>query len=708
MKQILQSFKTGETFLEDLPSPNLSKGSVLIETSHSLVSKGTESMLVEFGKSSLLAKTRQQPEKVVQVLDKMRKDGVLPTLEAVFNKLEQPIPLGYSNVGVVLEVGEGVFEFAVGDRVASNGSHAEIVSVPKNLIAKIPENVVSEDATFTVIGSIGLQSIRLLNPTFDETIVVYGLGLIGLITCQLLKANGCNVIGVDIDDQKLKLAKRWCSETINSKINNPIKRVIDLSNGVGCDGVIITATDKSDEILSNSAQMSRKRGKIILVGVVGLNLNRTEFYEKELSFQVSCSYGPGRYDPQYENNGIDYPLPYVRWTEQRNFQTILNAIDKNILNVKDLITKKVNLKDYLEVYDDMKSKNSIGSVLVYPKSGSKLTNKTIKINQRKYPSAKGVVGIIGAGNFTSSTILPLLKRADAKIKCIVSSNGLSGTRLAKKYGIPKSSTDYKEIFKDDEIDSVIITTRHDTHAKFVLECLEMGKNTFVEKPLCLNLEELNKIESLLSSIKTPMLTVGFNRRFSPHLKLIKNSIGENSGPINISATMNAGHIPKDHWVQDFGLGGGRIIGEACHLIDALVFLTGSLVHSVCVNSLGNQSSINTDNASIIIKFENGSNGIINYFSNGSKKYSKERLEVYSQNRTWTMDNYKKTELFGVKNFKNLKTKLDKGHSKQFENLIKKIREGGNPLIPISELMNVTKASFACIESIKTNKWIEIC
>ena len=707
MKQILQSFKTGETFLEDLPSPSLSKGSVLIETSHSLVSKGTESMLVEFGKSSLLAKTRQQPEKVVQVLDKMRKDGVLPTLEAVFNKLEQPIPLGYSNVGVVLEVGEGVFEFSVGDRVASNGSHAEIVSVPKNLIAKIPENVVSEDATFTVIGSIGLQSIRLLNPTFDETIVVYGLGLIGLITCQLLKANGCNVIGVDIDDQKLKLAKRWCSETINSKINNSIKRVIDLSNGVGCDGVIITATDKSDEILSNSAQMSRKRGKIILVGVVGLNLNRTEFYEKELSFQVSCSYGPGRYDPQYENNGIDYPLPYVRWTEQRNFQTILNAIDKNILNVKDLITKKVNLKDYLEVYDDMKSKNSIGSVLVYPKSDSKLLNKTIKINQRKYPNSKGVIGIIGAGNFTSATILPELNKVDATIKCIASSSGLSGTRLAKKYGIPKSTTDYKEIFKDDEIDSVLITTRHDTHAKFVLESLEMGKNTFVEKPLCLNPDELNNIENLLFRLKTPMLTVGFNRRFSPHLKLIKNSIGENSGPINITATMNAGHISSDHWVQDFELGGGRIIGEACHLIDVLVFLTGSLVQSVCVNSLGDEKSMKTDNTTILIKFKNGSNGVINYFSNGSKKYSKERLEVYSQHRTWIMDNYKKTELFGIKNFKNLKTKLDKGHSKQFEKFIKKIREGGKPLIPTSELMNVTKASFACIESIKTNKWIEI-
>ena len=312
MRQILQSFKTGETLLETVPVPRLEKGCVLIQTTHTLVSLGTERMLVEFGKASLLAKTRQQPEKVVQVLNKMKEEGILPTLEAVFNKLEEPIPLGYSNVGVVLEIGEGVTEFAIGDRVASNGPHAEVVSVPKNLVVKVPKNVSSEHATFTVIGSIALQSIRLMNPTLNETIVVYGLGLIGLITCQLLKANGCNVIGIDIDNQKLKLAEQWCSETINPKINNSVKRVIELSNGFGSDGVIITATDKSNEIISNSAQMTRKRGRIVLVGVIGLSLNRAEFYEKELSFQVSCSYGPGRYDPNYEKGGLDYPLPYVR------------------------------------------------------------------------------------------------------------------------------------------------------------------------------------------------------------------------------------------------------------------------------------------------------------------------------------------------------------------------------------------------------------
>ena len=707
MRQILQSFKTGETLLETVPVPRLEKGCVLIQTTHTLVSLGTERMLVEFGKASLLAKTRQQPEKVVQVLNKMKEEGILPTLEAVFNKLEEPIPLGYSNVGVVLEIGEGVTEFAIGDRVASNGPHAEVVSVPKNLVVKVPKNVSSEHATFTVIGSIALQSIRLMNPTLNETIVVYGLGLIGLITCQLLKANGCNVIGIDIDNQKLKLAEQWCSETINPKINNSVKRVIELSNGFGSDGVIITATDKSNEIISNSAQMTRKRGRIVLVGVIGLSLNRAEFYEKELSFQVSCSYGPGRYDPNYENGGLDYPLPYVRWTEKRNFQTILDAIDKKTLNVKDLITQKVNLNHFSKVYDNLNVKNSIGSLLIYSNFSGEIKTDTIIINNYDYPNSKGVIGIIGAGNFTGTTILPALKKADANIKCIASSSGVSGTKLAKKYGINKSTTDYKEIINDKEIDSIIITTRHNSHADFVLECLEMGKNTFVEKPLCLTKSQLEDIENMLSRSKTPMLMVGFNRRFSPHINLIKNSIGQNSGPINIIATMNAGHIPSDHWVQDYEVGGGRIIGEACHLIDVLVFLTGSLVDSVCVNALGPGASLISDNVAILVKFKNGSNGVINYFSNGSSKYSKERLEVYSQGRTWIMDNYKKTQLFGIKNFKNLKTKVDKGHRIQFEKFIRKIKEGGQPLVPISEIINVTKASFASIDSIKNNKWIKI-
>jgi len=712
MKQILQSFKTGETILEDYPVPYVGSGSVLIQTSHSLVSLGTERMLVEFGRASLIEKARQQPEKVNQVLDKIKADGLLPTMEAVFNKLGQPIPLGYCNVGKVIAVGKGVSEFAIGDRVASNGPHSEVVSVPKNLVVKIPDSVSDEDATFTVIGSIGLQGIRLLKPQLGETIVVIGLGLIGLITCQLLKANGCNVIGIDLDQSKCNLAKKWGINTLNPKTNIPLKSVLDITQGLGADGVLITASTKSNDVISQAAQMSRKRGRIILVGVVGLNINRADFYEKELSFQVSCSYGPGRYDDQYEQKGIDYPLSFVRWTEKRNFKAILDAIKNGSLNVKDLITEKVPLVDYDKIYHNMDFNKSIASILVYPGlNKDEIKTKTILLNNSTFSGQKGVVGIIGAGNFTNMTVLPSLKESGAQLKMIASSGGASSTQLAKKHGISQSTTDYKEILNDEDVDTVIITTRHGSHAKLVVESLNAGKNTFVEKPLALNPDELDQIIEAYNNpqqkTNSQTLTVGFNRRFSPHLIKVKQSMGDGAGAVNIIANMNAGFIPKDHWVHDLESGGGRIIGEACHLMDVCVYLSESLITSVCMNGMGKSTNLGTDNASIILNFQNGSNAVINYFSNGSKKYSKERVEVYSQERTWIMDNYRKTEAFGLKGFKTLKTKMDKGHKTQFYELIQRTQNGGEPLIPIDEIINVTKASFATIESLKTKKWIKV-
>ena len=708
MKQLLQSLKTGETYLEEIPLPSVQKGAVLIKTSRSLVSLGTERMLIEFGKSNLVSKARQQPDKVKQVLDKIKSEGLMPTLEAVFNKLEQPIPLGYCNAGKVIAVGEGVSDFAIGDRVVSNGPHAEVVSVPKNLVAKIPESVSNEDATFTIIASIGLQGIRLLKPQLGETIVVLGLGLIGLITCQLLKANGCKVIGIDLDQTKCDLAQKWGISTLNPMKNNPVKSVLDLTNEIGADGVLITASTKSHDVIAQAAQMSRKRGRIVLVGVIGLDIKRADFYEKELSFQVSCSYGPGRYDEQYEQKGIDYPLPFVRWTEKRNFEAILEALKNGSLNVSDLITERIPLEDFNQIYDNMDSKESIASILVYPGlDKQEQETKTITISDSLFTSQKGVVGIIGAGNFTNMTVIPSLKESSAHLKIIASSGGVSGTQLAKKHGISQSTTDYKEVLNDEDVDTVIITTRHGSHAKLVIESLNAGKNTFVEKPLALNQNELDQIQLSIENNQSSILSVGFNRRFSPHLIKVKQSIGESAGAVNIIANMNAGFIPKDHWVHDLEQGGGRIIGEACHLMDVCVYLTGSLIESVCMNDLGKQTDLATDNVSILLKFQNGSNAVINYFSNGSKKYSKERVEVYSQERTWIVNNYQKTEAFGVKGFKTLKTKLDKGHKTQFQELIHRTQNSGVPLLPINEIINVTKSSFAAIESMKTRKWIDV-
>jgi predicted dehydrogenase/threonine dehydrogenase-like Zn-dependent dehydrogenase len=703
MKQIIQSFKTGETILEEVPAPQVAKGTVLIQTTRSLVSLGTERMLVEFGKSNLISKARQQPDKVKQVLDKIKTEGLLPTLEAVFNKLGEPLPLGYCNVGKVIAVGEGVSEFKVGDRVASNGQHAEFVSIPKNLVAHIPDSVSDEQAAFTVIGAIGLQGIRLLNPTLGETVVVTGLGLIGLLTAQLLVANGCKVIGVDIDESKLALAKQWGIIPFNPRNGDVVKFVEENTNGVGADGVIITASAKTDEIISQAAKMSRKRGQIILVGVIGLNLSRAEFYEKELSFQVSCSYGPGRYDENYENRGIDYPLPFVRWTEKRNFEAILQSISSGKLQVTEMITEVIPLDNYLDIYGEIGSSKSIASILKYNET-EVVPQNTIQLKEANYSGQKGVIGIIGSGNFTKMTMLPALKGSGANYKYIASKGGVSGTAMAQKHGFSHSTTNVDDVLKDGEVDLVLITTRHNLHASMTIKCLEAGKHVFVEKPLALNTEELeNVIAAQQKSGKTVM--VGFNRRFSPHAEKMKSLLGNSQ--MNVIATMNAGNIPANVWVHDMLVGGGRIVGEACHFIDLITYLTGSRVKSVCMNAMGINPEENTDNASILLKYENGSIGVINYFSNGSKSYSKERLEVYSQERTLIMDNFRKTEGFGFKNFTKLKTKLDKGHKAQFHKLIEQTQKGGAALIPFEEIINTTKASFAAIESLKQNKWIEI-
>tara|TARA_Y100000768_G_scaffold388808_1_gene387377 strand:+ start:13288 stop:15417 length:2130 start_codon:yes stop_codon:yes gene_type:complete len=708
MKQIIQNIKTGKTSLEEYPSPLISKNSLLIKTSHSLVSLGTEKMLVEFSRSSILQKARQQPERVIEVLDKIKSDGMLPTLETVFRKLEEPIPLGYCNVGEVIDIGEGISEFTIGDRVVTNGPHAEIVLINKNLAAHVPKIVSSEDAAFTVVGSIGLQGIRLLNPTLGETVVVFGLGLIGILTCQLLMQNGCRVIGIDVDDWKCKKADEFGINTINPSDNDSVKYIMDLTNGIGSDGIIITASTKSDILISDAAKMSRKRGRIILVGVVGLNLNRSDFYEKELTFQVSCSYGPGRYDTLYENKGIDYPLPFVRWTEKRNFEAFLSSLESEKVKVSKLVTQKESIIDFYKIYDKIGEKNSIASLLYYDQKVKAENTRFEKFDKKiQITSQKGTIGLIGAGNFSKMTILPALKKSRAKIKSIAAKTGINANALAKKYKIEHTTTNYNDILNDEMIDTVIIATRHNMHAKLVIDCIRANKNIFVEKPLALSFHELNQVHQELKNIGDKSFMVGFNRRFSPHSEKIKAYLLKNSQPINIIANMNAGYIAEDHWVHDLSIGGGRIVGEACHLIDLCSFLAGSRIDFVCANSLGNNSSLKTDNVSILLKFSNGSNACVNYFSNGSKKYSKERVEVYSSDKTWVIDNFRRTYAYNVKGFKSLTTKIDKGHTNQFNKFINLVESGGKQLISIDELINTSSASLASIESIKKGSWIEV-
>ncbi|MBS1587201.1 MAG: bi-domain-containing oxidoreductase [Bacteroidetes bacterium] len=703
MKQIIQDIKNGDTILEEVPSPAIKAGHVLIRSTRSLVSLGTERMLIEFGKAGWISKARQQPERVKMVLDKIKTDGLRPTIDTVLNKLAQPIPLGYSNTGVVIGMGKGVTGFQLGDRVASNGHHAEIVSVPQNLVAKVPTNVSDDEAAFTVIGAIGLQGIRLAAPTFGETIVVIGLGLIGQITAQLLKANGCRVIGLDYEADKRELAKNNGIITANPAETDPVKLVQSLTNDIGADAVLITASNKSNDIIAQAANMSRKKGRIVLVGVIGLELNRSDFFEKELSFQVSCSYGPGRYDPAYEQKGSDYPIGYVRWTEKRNFEAVLEAMSSKQLNVLPLITERIPLQNYASVYNNMSGSKSIATILEY--AGAE-PNNTVTYLNKNFQGRKGIIGIIGAGNFTGASILPALKKNGEQVKMIASANGLSAATLAKKFSIAQATSDYHEILNDKDVDTVFVTTRHAQHADMTIKALKAGKHVFVEKPLALTHEELDAIIETYQQGSTS-LSVGFNRRFAPLAQKMKSLLGNVDTPMNIIATMNAGAIPASSWVHDMASGGGRILGEACHFIDLCTFLTGSEVTAVCMNAMGAAPEENTDNASILLRYANGSNAVINYFSNGSKLYDKERLEVYNMERTLVMENWRRLTGYGFKNFSSTSAAQDKGHHEQFSRLMKSIKSGSSPIIPFDELANTTRATIAAIDSLKANRWVAI-
>ena len=708
MKQLIQHLQTGETILEEIPVPQVRKGCVLIKTSRSLVSLGTEKMLVEFGKANFLEKARQQPEKVKQVFDKIKTDGLKPTFEAISRKLSEPIPLGYCNVGEVMAIGEGITEFKIGDRVTSNGHHAEVVCVPKNLVARIPDNVSDDDATFTVVGAIALQGIRLVNPTLGEIIAVIGLGLIGQLTVGLLQANGCEVVAFDFDQSKVDLANSKGIKAFKvSEDIDTVKIIQEITKNIGVDAVIITASTQSNDVVSQAAKMSRKRGRIVLVGVVGLNINRADFYEKELTFQVSCSYGPGRHDDNYEQKGHDYPIGFVRWTLNRNFETVLKFISMGQLKVQSLITEVVEFQDYKQVYGNITKSKSIASILKY-RVDIDLTQTKITLRKPITNNSNAVLGIIGSGNFTKATVLPILFKLKANIKYLSSSSGLSGTLLAKKFNVQYSTTNNDDILNDSEVDAVIIATRHDAHARMCIAALQAGKHVFVEKPLALSLDEMKDIiEVYEQSDKT--LTVGFNRRFSSFVQDIKQKLGGLNLPINVVITINAGEIPANHWTQDMNIGGGRIIGEACHFIDLITCLSGSLVESLIMNSMGENPQKNTDNASILLKYQNGSTGVINYFSNGNKGYAKERIEVYAQGKTMVIDNFKNSKYYGLKSsgISGLFQSQDKGHKEQFRLFLERLKNGGEAIIPFEEIVNTSRASICAVESLKLGGWVKV-
>ncbi|MEN9633911.1 MAG: hypothetical protein RL077_2315, partial [Verrucomicrobiota bacterium] len=634
-----------------------------------------------------------------------RSDGLFPTLDAVFRRLDEPLPLGYCNAGVVVGVGEGVVGFSIGDRVASNGPHAEIVAVPVNLCAKIPDAVSDDAAAFTVAGAIALQGIRLVSPALGETVVVVGLGLLGQLAVQLLRANGCRVIGFDFDPAKVELARRMGAEALCvAGENDPVKFAAAATHGLGVDAVLITASASSNEVVSQAARMSRKRGRIVLVGVVGLDLNRAEFYEKELSFQVSCSYGPGRYEDAYEDKGFDYPAAFVRWTENRNFQAVLAAMASGALDVGPLISRRVELAKFAEIYDDLGAAG-LASILTYGPEAA--AANVLTVSDRSFASGTGVVGIVGTGNFTKMTMLPALHASGAAIKYLCSASGVSGTHLAKKYAVPCSTTDFAAVLGDRDVRGVIIATRHNLHAPQVVAAVRAGKHVLVEKPLCLTKEELAEIEGALGAVPAASVTVGFNRRFSPHAQQIRELLGPTPAPLSLVATMNAGAIPLKHWVHDPEVGGGRLVGEACHFIDLAIFLTGSLVEAVTAVGLGGGGAPGGDTASVLLRHANGSISVVNYLANGHREWPKERVEIFSQERVLVLDDFRETTGCGFRRFRRLKTKQDKGHAAQFAEFSHRLRDGGGPLIPWAELANGARATLAIGEALRSRAWVSV-
>ena len=718
MMQLIQSYKTGELGLFEVPAPTCQVNGIIVKTDTSLISAGTEKMIVEMAKKSLIGKAKSRPDLVKQVIQKMKQEGIKNTMDKVQSKLNTPIPLGYSCTGIVMQIGDNIPNLSVGDRVACGGAgfanHSEFNYIPKNLFVKIPDTVEDSEASFVTVGAIALQGVRQTNPLLGENIVVIGLGLLGQLTVQLLKANGCRVLGVDLDIYKLNLGLKLGADQVCHSSDIRLAAA-EFTAGHGADAVIITASGKSDQLVIDAGEISRMKGRVINVGLVGMNIPRDIYYKKELKVKLSMAYGPGRYDPQYEEQGIDYPFPYVRWTEQRNFGAFLQLIEQQKVTPKELITHSFEFNDALKAYDLISAKseeNYLGILLKYNQENLReQPSKVISLNSDSTIKTEEInLGLIGAGNFASSITLPNLKKNKAfHLIGLCDSSPVIAHSSGEKYGFRFISSDPDKLLKSPNINTVIINTRHNTHAQLVLAALKHGKNIFVEKPLCLTEKELEIIREVCVPNGTPhtspILMVGFNRRFSPLIQKMKEVLS--NSPSVISYRINAGIIPLNSWVQDPSIGGGRIIGEVCHFIDTCSFLTGGLIQRVMATVVrkDDQSIPDEDNVSILLSYNNGSTATITYIAYGNKSMPKEYIEVFTNGTAMQMNDFRKLIIFNRSKKKTFScANQDKGFRAEFEAFSAAIKIG-KPAIPFESLYNTTLAAFRIREAIKSQKVI---
>lgn len=701
MKQVL--IKRGKAYSEEVPAPMVSENTVFVQVYYSCISVGTEMSSVTSSGESLLKKALRKPEGVTKVINNIKKEGLFRTIQKVQGKLEEWTQTGYSAAGEVIDVGSNIKDIKVGDRVACAGAgianHAEYIEVPRNLLVKIPGRVDFDLASTIALGSIAMQGIRRADVRLGEYVSVIGLGILGQITVQLLKANGCRVIGLDIDERRIQKAlKLGLDKGVNSKDKGIVKIVSAFSNGFGVDAVIITASTNSKEPLSQAFQICRNKGRVVLVGVVGMEIDREDMYKKELDFLISTSYGPGRYDYKYERKGIDYPYAYVRWTEARNMEEYLKLINEKKINIKSLIEREYKIEEAFKAYEDLKTEEKKPLIVLFKYKQDKENKILRKIELQHKPIKKGGIiniAVIGAGDFAKGMHLPnLVKIKDIyNLYTIVDVLGSNAKSTAEKYGAKYAATDYKEILKDENIDAVLIATRHNLHAQIAMEALKEGKAVFSEKPMALNKEELDKLVETINETKKPFM-VGFNRRFSKYAQEVKKHILQRINPMVINYQMNAGYIPLDHWVHSKE-GGGRIIGEACHIFDLFNYFTDAQIESISVDRITPKTKhfSSQDNAVIKLKYRDGSICTLTYTALGNNQYPKESCQIYFDEKIIIINNFKKLEGYGLK-LKEIKSaEPNKGHYEELVEFAKYLKGESHSPIPLSQMIKATEISF---------------